>query len=101
MVLGVGLQVINVDSWQAGDEQLQLLLCEDGHQLLRDDVVESFQESVELFADGTRHLHLAHQLDVLALVLLRHRCVVAVGHQLPRLRHTKLLDLWTQRWLYS
>ena len=97
VVLCVGLQVVNVDGGQAWDEQLQLLLREDGHQLLGDDVIESFKEGVELFADGPRHLHLAHQLDILPLVLLCDRYVIAVGHELPSLRHTKLLDLGTQR----
>ena len=32
MVLGVGLQVVNVDVRQAREEQLQLLLVEDGDQ---------------------------------------------------------------------
>ena len=36
MVLGVGLQVVNVDVRQTRQEQLQLLLVEDGDQPKKD-----------------------------------------------------------------
>ena len=32
VVLGVGLQIVDVDVWQTREEQLQLLLVEDGDQ---------------------------------------------------------------------
>ena len=32
VVLGVGLQIVDVDVWQTREEQLQLLLIEDGDQ---------------------------------------------------------------------
>lgn len=44
MVLGVVVQVLDVDAGQAGDEQLEFLLVEDRDQPLRDDLVEAFQE---------------------------------------------------------
>lgn len=53
MVLSVGLEVINIDGGQARDEQLQLLLSEDGDQPLGDDLIEAFQESGQLLADRT------------------------------------------------
>ena len=93
MVLRVGLEVVDIDGWQAGDEQLQLDLVEDGDESLGNDVVESLQEGVELLADCARHLHLAHQLHVLTLVLLRHRDVAAILFQITHFRHPKLLDL--------
>ena len=37
MVLGVGLQVVNVDVREAREEQLQLLLIEDGDQPRRNE----------------------------------------------------------------
>ena len=37
VVLGVGLQIVNVDVRQAREEQLQLLLVEDGDQPERND----------------------------------------------------------------
>ena len=40
MVLRVGLQVVNVDVGQAGEEQLQLLLVEDGDQPEKDNLVK-------------------------------------------------------------
>ena len=39
MVLGVGLQVVNVDVRQTREEQLQLLLVEDGDQPESDDAM--------------------------------------------------------------
>ena len=48
MVFCVGLEVIDVDGWEAGDEQLQLLLVEDGDEALGDDVVEAVEERVDL-----------------------------------------------------
>ena len=93
MVLRVVLEVVNVHGGQAGDEQLQLLLVEDGDESFGDDVIEALQEGVQLFADGPGHTHLTHQFDVLLLDLLGHRDVTAVRSQVARLRHAKLLDL--------
>lgn len=53
MVLGVGLEVVDVDGGQAGDEQLQLLLREDGDEPLGDDLIETLQEGGQLLTDGT------------------------------------------------
>ena len=89
MVLGVGLQIVDVDVWQTREEQLQLLLIEDGDQprQKKDDamleyedtilppgdyVVESLQESTELFPDCSSHLHLTNQLDIISLVVISH-----------------------------
>lgn len=41
MVLRTVLPVIYIDFGQAGDQQLQFLLTEDGNELRRDDVVET------------------------------------------------------------
>ncbi len=46
MVFGVVLPVVNVDVWQAGDEELQFLLVKDCDELCRDDVVEAYAVSV-------------------------------------------------------
>lgn len=53
VIFSVGLQVVDVNSGQAGDEQLQLLLGEDGDQPLGDDLVESLEERCQLLADRT------------------------------------------------
>lgn len=53
MILSVSLQVVDVNSGQARDEQLQLLLSEDGDQPLGYDLVEALKESRELLADCT------------------------------------------------
>ena len=37
-----------------------------------DDVIESLQESSELFPDCSSHLHLTNQLDVVSLVVVSH-----------------------------
>lgn len=47
VVLSVGAKVINVNGRQAGDEQLQLLLVEDGDEALRNNVVEALQEGIQ------------------------------------------------------
>ena len=52
MVLRVGLQVVDVDGGQARDEQLKLLLCEDGDQPLGDDLIEALEEGRQLFPNG-------------------------------------------------
>ncbi len=41
MILGVALPVVHVNVRQARDEQLELLLREDGDEILRDDVMEA------------------------------------------------------------
>lgn len=51
MIFSVGLQIINVNGGQARNEQLQLLLGEDGDQPLRYDLIESFQKGCQLFAN--------------------------------------------------
>lgn len=53
MIFSVGLQVIDVNSGQARDKQLQLLLSEDGDQPFRDDLIESLKEGCQLLADCT------------------------------------------------
>ena len=53
VIFSVGLQVVDVNSGQARDEQLQLLLSEDGDQPLGDDLIESLKESCQLLADCT------------------------------------------------
>ena len=128
MVLGVCLEVVNVDVGQAGQEQLKLLLIEDGNQpstfthvskiqvLQRpilppgDNVVESLQESSELFPDCSSHFHLTNQLDVISLVVISHlqvklvTCyniktkrtyddIAPISNEISRLCHSKLLDL--------
>lgn len=53
VVFSIGLEVVNVDGGQAGDEQLQLLLSEDGDQSLGDDLIKALQEGGQLFTDCT------------------------------------------------
>lgn len=53
VIFRVGLQVIDVDRRQTRDEQLQLLLSEDGDQPLGDDFVESLEEGCQLLTDCT------------------------------------------------
>lgn len=68
MVLCVGAQVVNVDGGQARDEQLQLLLVEDGDEALWNDVVEALQEGVESGRNTDRvrvreTLHTSYELN--------------------------------------
>lgn len=53
VVFCIGFEVINIDGGQAGDEQFQLLLSEDGDQSLGDDLIEALQEGSQLFTDCT------------------------------------------------
>lgn len=53
VVFCIGLEVVNVDGGQTGDQQLQLLLSEDGDQSLGDDLIEALQEGGQLFTDRT------------------------------------------------
>lgn len=53
VIFSVGLQVIDVNGGQARDEQLQLLLSEDGDQPLGDDLIKSLKEGCKLLADRT------------------------------------------------
>ena len=43
----------------------------------------------------TCHLHLADQVHILLLVLLRDQDVGSIGFQVPHFTHAKLLDLYT------
>ena len=51
MVLRVALEVIDVDGRKSRDEELQLLLVEDGDEPLRNDVVKTIEESVDLLTN--------------------------------------------------
>lgn len=53
MVFCIGLEVVDVDGGQAGDEQLQLLLCKDGDQSLGDDLIKALQEGGQLLTNRT------------------------------------------------
>ena len=93
MILGVCLQIIDIDVWQSRQQKLQLLLVEDGNQsrstnnnnqLIKvsrmiklflpsgNDIIETLQKSSELFPDGSSHFHLTNQLDVISLVVISH-----------------------------
>ena len=61
VVLGVGLEVLDVDGGQARHEQLDLLLVEDGDQPLGNDVVEALQEGVQLLSNSTCQQHPTHE----------------------------------------
>ena len=93
MVLSVVPEVFEVNDRHSRDHQFQLLLIEDGNKVTRDNLVESFQEAPQLWLDAVSHLHLAHELDVLLLVLLHHGDVVATRCEVLGLRLTKLCDL--------
>ena len=93
MVVRVCLEVVDIDSGQARDEQLQLLLIEYGDELLGDDLIEAFQEAVYLGLDRLSHLHVACSLDILPLVGLRYWDVLPVWLQLLHHRLPKLLHL--------
>lgn len=48
VIFGVGLQVININSGETGNKQLQFLLSEDGDESLWNDLIESLQEGCQL-----------------------------------------------------
>ena len=52
-----------------------------------DDVVETLEESLQLLPDGSSHLHLTHELDVVLLVLIRHLEKRNVGEIFQLLNH--------------
>ena len=93
MILCVCLELVYVDGWKARDEELQLLLSEDGHQFLRDDVIEALQECIQLLPDGTCHFHLTHKFNILSFVLISDQRVGAIRYEFSSFCHTKLLDL--------
>jgi len=68
-------------------------VIEDGYQLLRDHLIESFQEALDLGPYGPCHLHLTGQLNVLPLVGLSHGSTVPTRFEIFRLRFPKLLNL--------
>lgn len=53
MIFGVGLQVININSGETGNKQLQFLLSEDGDESLWNDLIESLQEGCQLLPNRT------------------------------------------------
>ena len=53
VVFGVGLEVVDVDGRQAGDEQLQLLFVENRDEPLGNNVVKAVEKRVDLLPNGT------------------------------------------------
>ena len=47
VVFSVGAEVIYINSGETRDEKLQLLLIEDGDEALGNDIIETFQESIQ------------------------------------------------------
>lgn len=47
VVFSIGFQILNINIWQSRDQQLQLLLIEDGNQALWNYVIEALQESIK------------------------------------------------------
>jgi len=93
VIFSVSSEVINVERRQARDEQFQLLLIEYRNQALGYDAVEALEERLQLFLNGSSHLHLTNELHVLFLVLLRNTQVLPVWLQVANFRHAKLLNL--------
>ena len=81
MVFSVRFQVIQVNVWKAGNQQLEFLFIEDRNQTFRNDVVETLQEGVKLVPDCSGHFHLTHSLYVLFLIFFRYSDVLAVLNQ--------------------
>lgn len=52
MVLGVGLEILDVDVGQTRHEQLDLLLVEDRDHSFRNDVIKAVEEGTQLLLDG-------------------------------------------------
>ena len=90
VVLRVRFQVLYVDGGQARYEELQLRVREDGDEVPGDDIVETLQESLDLRADTSSHLHLGHQLHVLSFVRVRYWDVRSARLQFSRVSHSEL-----------
>jgi hypothetical protein len=90
VVLCVGLPVVNIDIGQAGNEQLEFLLIENGDELCGDDVVETSEEIFELIVDRTCQAILCDKLDILLLVLLSNRNVASVLDEVDDPSFTKV-----------
>mmetsp|Transcript_25144 Transcript_25144/g.68340 ORF Transcript_25144/g.68340 Transcript_25144/m.68340 type:complete len:205 (-) Transcript_25144:786-1400(-) len=85
LVLCVGTQVCHIDVWQARDEQLQLVVVEDGDEVPGHQLPEALQERVDLLLDGGGHVVACDQVHVLPLVGLRDLDLAAAGNQLLQL----------------
>lgn len=48
MQFRIVLPRIHVNVWQAGDEQFEFLLAKDANKLIRNDVVETLEEGIDL-----------------------------------------------------
>lgn len=53
MIFGVGLKVIDINSGETRNKQLQFLLSEDGDESLWNNLIESLQEGCQLLPDRT------------------------------------------------
>ena len=73
---------LTINIWQACNEQLQLLIVEDGDEVTRNEVVEAGQECVDLRSDGGRHAVVRHCIHVRLLVLLSDSDVAAAWNEL-------------------
>ena len=58
-----------------------------------DDVVETLEESLQLLPDGSSHLHLTHELDVVLLVLIRHLEKKNVGEMFTTIKSLTMTSL--------
>lgn len=93
MVLCIGFEVINVNGGQSRDEQLKLLLIEDGDEPLGDDVIEALKERIKLLANRSSHLFHTYKFNILLLVLFSHRNVASIRFEVADFRLAKLLEL--------
>lgn len=62
MILGVVLPIVHVNVWQTGDEEFELLFVEDGDELGRNDVVETWESSASLFVSEGDCVHTLQEL---------------------------------------
>ncbi|GIX66156.1 uncharacterized protein BcabD6B2_55920 [Babesia caballi] len=92
-VLHVLAQVGEVNGGDAADEQLELLVVENGNQLRGNQLLEAGHEGLQLVLDAVGDLVATEELDVLVLVLVGDGDVAAVGDQVDDLYHAELVDL--------
>ncbi|KAI6752641.1 hypothetical protein HG530_013393 [Fusarium avenaceum] len=74
--------VVHVNLGNTSDEELKLTLIKDVDKILRDELLETLLESLELLSDTLLNTPLDHEIDIFLLILVGNINVSAVRNEI-------------------
>lgn len=69
---------VHIDLWHPANQEFEFAFVEYHDKILRDKLVEAWHEGVELVFDALRDSMVHYCIDIIRLILLRHRYFTSI-----------------------